>query len=142
MNTDDFEKRLQRQPLREIPAEWREEILKGAQTPRHSSSVTRHSFLSTLNSKLSTVLWPHPKAWAGLAAAWVLIVAVHFASSDPSLQVAKKAQPPTPEVLVILQQQQRLLAELVGPTMPREADRPKPNTAQPRSERRMETVCA
>jgi hypothetical protein len=142
MNSDDFEKRLQRLPLREIPAEWREEILQGAETPRHSAFVIRHSFLATLSSKLSTLLWPHPKAWAGLAAAWVLIVAAHFAFNDSSTQVAKKAEPPSPEVLVILQQQQRLLAELVGPTMPREADRPKRNTAQPRSERRMETLTA
>lgn len=142
MNSDDFEKRLQRQPLREIPPEWREKILQGAETPRHSSSVIRHSFLSTLNSKLSTVLWPHPKAWAGLAALWLVIAVVHFASSDSTVQVAKKAEPPSPETLVILQQQQRLLAELVGPAAPRDADRPKPNTMQPRSERRLETVCA
>jgi hypothetical protein len=142
MNSDDFEKRLQRQPLRQLPSEWREQILQSAEPPRHSSSVIRHSFFSTLNSKLSTVLWPHPKAWAGLAAAWVMIVAAHFASSDSSLKVARKAEPTSPEVLVILQQQQHLLAELIGSTMPREADRPKRNTAQPRSERRMETLCA
>jgi hypothetical protein len=70
MNPDDFEKRLQRQPLRKIPSEWRESILQEAKSAPHSSPVIRHSFLSTLNSTLSTILWPNPKAWAGLAAVW------------------------------------------------------------------------
>jgi hypothetical protein len=142
MNADDFEKRLQRQPLRQLPPEWREQILQAAKLPSHSSSVIRHSFLSTLNSKLSTVLWPHPKAWAGLAALWLLIAVAHFASGDSTVQIAKKPEPPSPETLVILQQQQRLLAELVGPISLGDADRPKPNALQPRSERRMETLCA
>ena len=29
MNMDDFEQKLQRQPLRQVPAGWREEILDG-----------------------------------------------------------------------------------------------------------------
>jgi hypothetical protein len=139
MNPDDFEKRLQRLPLREIPPEWREKILQGAETPRHSSSVIRHSFLSTINSKLSTVLWPHPKAWAGLAALWLVIAAADFASSDSPTQIAQKPAQPSAETLVLVQQQQRLLAELIGPALPKDADRPKHNAAQPRSERRMET---
>ena len=142
MNSDDFEKRLQRLPLQEIPPEWREQILQGAETPRHSSSVIRHSFLRTLNSQLSTVLWPHPKAWAGLAAVWFIIAAAHFASSDSPTRIARKVAQPSPETLVLVQQQQRLLAELVGSAFPKDAYRPKHNASQPRSERRMETLCA
>src|SRR5690349_7998505 len=111
---DDFEKHLQRQPLRKIPSDWREQILQKAKSSPDSSFVIRHSFLSTLNAQLATVLWPHPKAWAGLAAVWLVIAAAQFATGDITIQVAKKYQPPTPESLVILQQQQRLLAELVG----------------------------
>ena len=81
MNTDDFERKLQRQPLRQIPAGWREEILAAA-TTGHTSRVTRHSFLSAL-------LWPHPAAWAGLAAIWTLIIAVNFSIRDRSPLVAE-----------------------------------------------------
>jgi hypothetical protein len=135
MNPDDFEKRLQRQPLRQVPSEWRAEIL------QHAAS-SRPSFVTTHSQRLSAILWPHPKAWAGLCAAWVLIFTVHFATSDHSQVVAKKAEPPSPQVLAALQQQKRLLAELVGQSSPQDADRPKPSGVQPRSERRSELLSA
>ena len=72
---DNFEQKLQRQPLRQVPAEWRGEILVAADVNRRNRSVREFTFaatfrrlLSTLNAQLSTILWPHPKAWAGLAA--------------------------------------------------------------------------
>jgi hypothetical protein len=131
---DNFEQKIQRRPLRQVPAEWRGEILAAA-TSCHSSRVIRHSFLSTLNAQLSTLLWPHPKAWAGLAAVWILIFAVNFSMRDPLPVRAEKSSPPSPEVMVELRQQQRLLAELIGPRDIREADRSKSFVPQPRSER-------
>jgi hypothetical protein len=133
MNTDDFEQRLQRQPIRQVPAEWRGEILDAA-ISRHPACATRRSFLSTLNSQLSTILWPHPKAWAGLAAVWILIFAVDFSMRDTTPVVAEKAAPPSPEVIAELKQQQRMLAELIGVNQPREVEVPK-FLPLPRSER-------
>jgi hypothetical protein len=134
MKPDHLEQKLSRQPLRQIPGEWRGEILAVA-TSYHASPVTRHSFLSTLNAQLSTLLWPHPRAWAGLAAIWILILAVNFSMRDPSPVRAEKSSPPSPEVIVELRQQQRMLAELIGPRDTRDADRSKPLVPQPRSER-------
>jgi hypothetical protein len=133
MKPDDFEKRLQSQPLRQIPSEWRRQILSEAQI------ATRNSKPETRNKFVSTLLWPHPKAWAGLAALWIAIAALQFANSD-SASATKKTAPPSADTLVILQQQSRMMAELVGPMPPHEADRPKPR-ALPRSERRTETAC-
>ena len=135
---EQFERRLSRQPLRQIPVEWRGEILSAAregQTIRHSSFVIRPSWLSTLVSHLSTILWPHPKAWAGLAAVWILILVVNFPMRDKTPVSAEKSSPPSPEVIVELRQQQRLLAELIGLRDIREADRSKSFVPQPRSER-------
>ena len=81
------------------------------------------------------MLWPHPQAWAGLAAVWILILAVNFSMRDPSPVRAEKSSPPSPEAIVELRQQQRLLAELIGPRDERDADRSKPLVPQPRSER-------
>ena len=137
MKMDDFEQRLQRQPLRQIPAEWRGEILSAAregQTIRHSSFVIRRFWLSTLNSQLSTIFWPHPKAWAGLAAVWILIFCVNFSMRDTTPVVAEKAAPPSPEVIVELRQQQRMLTELIGAGQASEAEPPR-FLPQPRSER-------
>jgi hypothetical protein len=135
---DNFEQKLQRQPLRQVPAAWREEILTAAESAaatRHPSPVTRPSWLSTFNSQLSTLLWPHPKAWAGLTAIWILILAVDFSLRDKSPVMAEKSAPPSPEVVVELRQQQRLLAELIGPRDTSDADRSKSFVPQPRSER-------
>ncbi|MGB8370303.1 MAG: hypothetical protein ACLPYZ_08245 [Limisphaerales bacterium] len=135
---DDFEQKLSRQPLRRVPAGWRVEILTAAESAaatRHPSPITRPSWLSTLNHQLSTLLWPHPKAWAGLAAIWILIFAVDFSLRDKTPVMAEKTAPPSPEVIVELRQQQRLLAELIGPRDTSVADRSKPLVPQPRSER-------
>ena len=135
---EQFEQRLGRQPLKQIPAEWRAEILtaaRAAQPARHLPSVVGHSWLSTINHQLSTLLWPHPKAWAGLAAIWILIFAVNFSGRDPLPKVAEKYSPPSPEVIVELKNQQRLFAELVGTIQPPDADRQKIFAPKPRSER-------
>ena len=138
MNPDDFEHRLARLPVKEIPGEWRADILsaaRAAQPAPHASRLTRHAWLSTLNSQLSTFFWPHPKAWAGLAAVWVGIVALNFSTRDQSVMVAGKVSPPSAEVIVELRKQQKLYAELMGVNEPREADRPKDATSRPRTQR-------
>lgn len=139
MKPDNFEQRLQRQPLRPVPLEWRTDILAAARTaqpPVHVARLTPHAWLSTLNSQLATLLWPHPKAWAGLAAIWVVIgllnVSIH---EDSTPRLIAKSTPPSPEVLVELRQQQKLFAELVGPREEPDADRSKMYAPHPRGER-------
>ena len=134
----EFEKQLRRQPVKEIPGDWRAAILsaaRAAQSAPHASLVTQHSWFSTLNSQLSTFFWPHPKAWAGLAAVWVGIIALNFSTRDRSVMMAEKISPPSAEVIVELRKQQKLYAELMGVNEPREADRPKDATARPRTQR-------
>jgi hypothetical protein len=131
---DNFEQKLQRQPLRQVPTEWREEILAAAEV-QLPGAPKRSEGGSTFIAQLSTILWPHPKAWAGLAAVWVLILTVDFSLRDKTPVMAEKTAPPSPEVIVELRQQQRMLAELIGPRDTRDADRSKPFVPQPRSER-------
>lgn len=134
----EFEKKLSRQPVKQIPAEWRAEILAAAvdaQTARHSSPATHHSWLSTLNHQLSTLLWPHPVAWAGLTAVWVCILTLNFSLRDRPPVLAVKALAPSPEVLVELRQQHKLYAELMGMSETQDADRPRILAPKPRSER-------
>ena len=100
-------------------------------------------WLSTINSQVSALLWPHPKAWAGLAALWVVILAVNFATREtaPTLE-ARRFTPLTPETQRLLKQQGQLLAELSGQSQPREADRPKAMPPRPRTDRRDEMLNA
>jgi hypothetical protein len=142
MNSDDFEKRLQRQPLRRVPPDWREKILKEASSSRHPSFVIRHSLLSTINSGLSTLLWPNPKAWAGLGAVWVLIFALHFASRENSQVLATAPASKNAGFFMTLKDEQRTLVELMGNNQPGDAEQSRPSGSKPRSERRSATMAA
>jgi len=155
MNTDDFEKRLQRQPPRKIPPDWRAGILsaarRGAQTLHvspfthssrrsqtkadhaphnafHVSRFTHHA--SRITHQLSTLLWPHPKAWAGLAAIWLGLLVVNFGTAGKRPAVAER----TAQTFMALQEQEQLLAELIGPPEVPAGVPPKPAAPRPRSE--------
>jgi len=140
MKPDDFEKRLQNQPLRQIPTEWRAEILQSAASSPHPSRTMRRSVLSTINHQLSAVLWFNPKAWAGLAAIWVVIFALQFKSQNNSPMVAAASAPRPSTILMSLKDQQQTLAELMGNNQPNDADQTHRAAPKPHSERRRETV--
>jgi len=137
--TERFEQRLSRQPLRQVPGDWRAEILREgrrAAVPKNERDPDAASLPKwNWRTSLAEIFWPHPKAWAGLAAAWVLIAVVNFSLRDGSPGMAWQYSPPSPAVLVQLKQQQRLFAELVGTIQPPDADRQKRFAPKPRSER-------
>ena len=137
MNTDDFEQRLQRQPIRRIPARWRGEILREgrpAAVPEIGNTDT--ASLPTLNwrTTLANLFWPHPKAWAGLAAVWVLIFCLDFSMRDTEPVVAAKASPLSREAIAELRQEHQMWAELIGVDPASDAEPPE-FLPQPRSER-------
>jgi hypothetical protein len=134
---DLFERHLSRQPLRQVPAQWREEILSAASevgTARPAVRLSDRAGHAALPGWLEKALWPSPAAWAGLAVIWILIFAVDFSIRDKTPVVAGKSLPPSPEMIAQLRQQQRLLAELMGPRDIRDADRSKSLAPRPRSE--------
>jgi len=139
MNSDNFEERLQRQPFRKIPEEWRREVLFSAEAKllsERGSVVGKHDPARNQclgwRLVLSTLLWPSPAAWGGLAAIWVLILTL--GSHDTKQSVAEN-RPLVPEMIAALKEQEQILKELVEPSAPRVADRPKPSATIPRSER-------
>ena len=140
MNTEDFEDRLRRQPMREIPREWRVEILSAA----HSAAGRHHAPPTTFHVSRFTfhaLLWPSPRAWAGLAAIWVVILAVNFSVGGDSQVMAEHLTPPSPRFFLALQEQQRVLAEPTAP--PHEmldVEPPKSIPPRPRSDRRRENA--
>src|SRR5213083_2284582 len=147
MNTDDFEKRLQRQSMRPVPREWRGEILDAARRAGYHQLSTLRSKAtaedgSTLNPQPTSwwreLLWPCPQAWAGLAAAWVLILALNAATREPVQVVTAQSTPPAREVLMALKERRRLLAELAGP--PAQVEPQNPLAPKPRSELSHRTV--
>ena len=141
-NEDQFERRLKRLPQRPIPAEWRADILSAAHKTAAAPSlpVAPNSFWSAL----APFLWPHPKAWAALGAAWVLIICLDLSAREPARpELARQPlSPPSPQMRQLLREQEQLLAELAGPSEPIRAVPAKPQAAQPRSERPTESLNA
>jgi hypothetical protein len=130
MNDHDFEQQLRQQPLRPMPPAWRREIL-AAQRPSELS----------LTIWLRQLLWPHPAAWATLAAAWVLIMGLNFLSRETFHRPAINAELETQAQRLALAEQRRLWLELIEPApstaAPSKHGRPSPEVS-PRSERQIE----
>lgn len=80
------------------------------------------------------LIWPNPKAWAGITATWLLILALKLSTHDqPS--TAGGFVPSSPEQLAKVRQQKILFSELAGAAQARDAEAPKSLPAGPRSHR-------
>ena len=79
------------------------------------------------------LIFPSRRTWAGIAAAWVLILVVNFSLRDPGQDGAAKVTAPE---MMSFQEQQKLVNELLADRfVPVDLDRPKTFTPRPRSER-------
>jgi hypothetical protein len=133
-----FEKRMKDQPLRQVPVEWRSDILSAAaaaQTVRSGPRQAGRSWFSLFGYQIRSLLWPHPVAWAGLAAVWIFILAAHVSMSDKAPAMADKTSPLSQEAVAELKQENQLLAELMGTSDTSAADKQKTFVPKPRSER-------
>ena len=135
MNTDDFEKRLRRLPMRNVPFEWRGDILEAA---RRAGDPQLSAINPQPDAWWRELLWPCPQAWVGLAALWVLILALNAATREPVQVATAQSTPPAREVLMALKERRRLLAELAG--SPAQVEPQKPLAPRPRSELSQRTV--
>jgi hypothetical protein len=122
----------------------REVVNVAADVNRRRQPIREFTFAATLAKAIrlpfQELIWPCRRIWTGLAAVWILIFVFNFSQRDPSELMARKAPPPSPEMILAFRQQQRLLAELIGPNETRAAEPPKPFLSQPRSEGRIEIL--
>jgi hypothetical protein len=131
-----FEQRLSRQPMKGVPPDWRAEILSAAQgTEPRTRIVIPKKPAPTLREELTALFWPHPKAWAGLAAVWVGILALHLFTGAEAPRTVRISMQPSPQVLVQLREQRRMFAELAGNPEVREVIRPKAAPNRPHTQR-------
>ena len=132
MRTNDFEQLLARQPLRPVPDEWRQDILEavGAVTPSAVASGGVE-FVAWWRAWL----WPCPQAWAGLAAAWCVILGLHVALEKGSPSSSHRPAPTSVQVCLAFEEHRRLLAELSPPQRLVPAPAVQPFRSRPRSHR-------
>ncbi len=131
MKPDEFEQQLQRQPLRSPPEEWRREILEAANAAARARTP---AFSPPGEPWWREWLWPSPRAWGGLAAAWVIILALNAAKPGTPAGFANGSPPPSREMIMALSAQRRELAELLGDAQ-ETSPATKPALPRPRSER-------
>jgi anti-sigma factor RsiW len=110
---------------------------------RVSQAVGRLGVLRMLSAQLragwQTARW----AWAGLATAWAVVLALNFTAREPDASlVARQQVPSASEMRLALKQKQLLMAELAITSEPAPATKPKAVPPSPRSDRRHETLNA
>ena len=98
-----FEQFLKKQPLRDVPPTWRRELLATATEPE------------ALPPWWQEWLWPSPFAWAGLACAWLIILALNMADRPtvPERQMAMQSPMMSQEIALAVTQQRKEWAELL-----------------------------
>jgi len=86
------------------------------------------------------LFWPCRRAWVGLAALWLVLLAVNMRLSDHPMQMAGASSSSPLEMMQAWEEQTRLLAELTQPAMVHSAPVNPPaapaNPPRPRSERK------
>jgi len=139
MNTESFEERLRTQPLRQIPAEWRKEILTAAQAAAPSRRVSPVAHSTPWWFEL---LWPSPTAWAGLACVWLVALALNMAAGPAATEyrMTGQTQQPSQEITVTLAQRRQELAQLLSQSSETAIEPPRTVPPGPRSERNLTTM--
>ena len=80
------------------------------------------------------LIWPSRRAWAGMAALWLAVLAANLEMKATSPPVPAVRSAAGRELVHAFEEQRRLLAELLPPPSPPPAVPTRPN-ARPRSER-------
>jgi hypothetical protein len=114
---NDFENELKKQPLRRVPEHWRGQILAAAKTP---DTLKREH-----QPWWAALLWPSPKAWGGLAAAWLVMVCFSAVTREPS---ASSEAPKAAQMRMALEQKRLLQAEMEEAAVHFDRESPKPRS--------------
>jgi hypothetical protein len=109
-----------------------------ADVNRRKQSVRELTFAATLANAIRLsfleLIWPYRRTWAGLAAVWMALLIFNVSQRDKAELAARKLPPPSPEAILAWRQQEKLLAELIGPSAPGDAERRKIFLPKPRTE--------
>ena len=116
----------------------REVVNVAADVNRRKQTVRELTFAATLANAIRLsfleLIWPCRRTWAALAAVWIALFIFNVSQRDKVELAARKLPPPSPEAILAWRQQERLLAELIGPSATGDAERRKIFLPKPRTE--------
>lgn len=108
---NEFERLLKSQPLRELPPEWRRDMLPSSVATEETRTV----------SSWRDWFWPSPLAWGAMAAVWLIFLGGELSllrggdGADPgavSNTLNSNEESNTPRAFVLTGEQELLLANL------------------------------
>jgi len=115
---------------REVIRELNNQVTKEQSWP--ASLVT--AILGCSNKCWGELVWPCRRIWAGLVAAWVLLLIVNLSQRDGAQSVMLKS-PATMEMMTTFHDQEKILNDLlVDRSLPAEAERPRIYLPKPRTD--------
>lgn len=133
MKPDELESKLRGLPVRNLPPEWRAEILGACEVHASLPATLRAEHRHCEPAWWIAWLLPGRAGWAALGAAWFLILVLHLATSSDG-QRAGRAPLASAEPWL---EQRRLVAEFLDLPAPRSDS---PAARRPRSERHGDVI--
>ena len=116
----------------------REVVDAAADVNRRKQPVRELTFAATLANAIRLsfleLIWPCRRTWAALTAVWIALFIFNVSQRDKAELAARKLPPPSPEAILAWRQQERLLAELIGPSAPGDVEQRKIFLPKPRTE--------
>lgn len=111
---NDFESELKKQPTRPVPEHWRAQILAGTRISKREQQPW-----------WAALLWPSPKAWSALAAAWVVMIGFSAVTRESS---SREEAPEATQIRMAMEEKRRLQAEIEEASLRLEEQQPKPRS--------------
>jgi hypothetical protein len=109
-----------------------------ADVNRRKQPVRELTFAATLAKAIRLsfleLVWACRRTWATLAVVWIALFIFNVSQRDKVELAARKLPPPSPEAIMAWRQQEKLLAELIGPPGTGDAERRKIFLPKPRTE--------
>jgi hypothetical protein len=124
MKPDPFEQHLRQQPWRPVPPGWRDAIVTHS-TFDQQRTVAARPPSSWINRVFREWLWPHPVAWAALAACWTAILTLHSIAAPSATELAQAREGARIAQVVLAASGSPQTAALTSNSFPPAADQPR-----------------
>jgi len=125
---------VRRQALAELRAAGSVEALRQDRSEGLSRRGVENAEYGILKKVWLELIWPSRRTWAGMAGLWLGLLAANVGMKTTSPAVPALPSAHRGELVQAVEEQRRLLAELLTATKPQPAEPPRPGL-RPRSER-------